>query len=155
VVPWVYREQGLMVQAGNPKGIKDLRDLIRPDINFVNRQRGAGTRILLDYHLGQLGLNQSQIKGYDQEEFTHLSVAAAIKSSRGDTGLGITAAAKALELDFIPLFKERYDLIVPETIFNSELFFPIIQAMKDEEFRRIVQSLDGYDVSCMGLELIQ
>ena len=155
IIPWVYREQGLIVQKGNPKNISSLEDLQRTDISYVNRQRGAGTRILLDYHLEKMGIDFSLIHGYDEEEFTHLNVAAAIMSLRADTGLGITAAARALGLDFIPLFKERYDLIVPEKIYESEIFNPILLAMKDDEFRSRVQSLDGYDVSCMGKELIQ
>jgi len=155
IIPWVFREQGLIVQKGNLKNITSLEDLQRSDVSYINRQRGAGTRILLDYYLEKLGIDSSLIQGYEEEEFTHLNVAAAIKSHRADTGLGITAAARALDLDFIPLFKERYDLIVPEKIYQSEIFKPILLAMTDEEFRSRVQSLDGYDVSCMGTELIQ
>jgi putative molybdopterin biosynthesis protein len=155
IVPWVFREQGLIVQKGNPKGITKLEDLLRDDVSYVNRQRGAGTRILLDFHLNKLNMNTDLIKGYDQEEFTHLNVAAAIKSNRADTGLGITAAARALDLDFIPLFNERYDLIVPEHFYSSEIFTPIKIAMNDGEFRSSVQALAGYDVSCMGNDLIK
>ncbi len=155
IIPWVYREQGLIIQKRNPKNISSLEDLVRQDIRYINRQRGAGTRILLDYYLEKSGIDSSQIEGYEQEEFTHLNVAAAIKSGRADTGLGITAAARALDLDFIPLYHERYDLIVPETIYQSEIFEPIKLAMKDEEFRSRVQSLEGYDASCMGTELVQ
>ena len=155
IVPWVYREQGLIVQTGNPKNIFSLEDLLRQDVRYINRQRGAGTRILLDYYLEKIGIDNSLVEGYEQEEFTHLNVAAAIKSRRADTGLGITGAARALDLDFIPLFHERYDLIVPEKIFKSEIFQPILEAMKDDNFRTRVQSLDGYDISCMGSELIQ
>ncbi len=155
IIPWVFREQGLIVQKGNPKGIKRLEDIARSDITYVNRQRGAGTRILLDYYLEKADIKPDNIHGYEQEEFTHLNVAAAIKSNRADTGLGIIAAARALELDFIPLYKERYDLIVPEDIYSTSGFAPIISAMQDPDFRTRVQSLAGYDVSCMGSELIQ
>jgi putative molybdopterin biosynthesis protein len=155
IIPWVYREQGLIVQKGNPKGIKNLEDLSRNDIRYINRQRGAGTRILLDYHLGKLSISPELILGYENEEYTHLNVAAAVKSNRADTGLGITAAAKALDLDFIPLFHERYDLIVPDHIFSHEIFKPVLKAMKDDTFRQSVQALAGYDVSCMGNELIE
>ena len=118
----VYREQGLMVRRGNPKGIKSLGDLARPEahaepsrsVRFVNRQRGAGTRVLLDYHLNLMGIPASQIRGYNQEEYTHLGVAAAVASGRADCGLGIPAAAQALDLDFLPLFHERYDLVIPK-----------------------------------------
>ncbi len=153
IIPWVYREQGLMVQKGNPKNITSLGDLKRQDLHYVNRQRGAGTRILLDYYLEKLGIEPSLVNGYEQEEFTHLNVAAAVKSLRADTGLGIAAAAKALDLDFIPLYHERYDLIVPDHIYHSEIFKPVLLAMQDEEFRSHVGSLDGYDVSCMGKDL--
>ena len=155
IVPWVYREQGLIVQKGNPKNIKILEDLTHPNVRYVNRQRGAGTRILLDYYLEKSEIIPDSINGYSQEEFTHLNVAASVKSNRADVGLGITAAAKALDLDFIPLFKERYDLIVPQKIYNSDVFVPIIQAMEDPIFLSSVQALAGYDVSCMGSELIQ
>src|SRR3989304_8787337 len=102
-----------MVHRGNPKGVTGLIGLARPELTYVNRQRGAGTRVLLDFHLAKLGIHPDQIKGYDAEEFTHLAVAAAVTSGRGDCGLGIPAAAQALGLDFIPLFPEQYDLIVP------------------------------------------
>ncbi len=155
IIPWVYRQQGLIVQKGNPKGIKNLDDLARKEVVFVNRQRGAGTRILLDFHLGKLNINAESIAGYENEEYTHLNVAAAVKSNRADTGLGIAAAARALALEFIPLFNERYDLIVPIHIFTSEIFKPVMEAVKDEEFKNSVQALAGYDVSCMGNDLIE
>jgi len=155
IIPWVYREQGLIVQKGNPLNITSLKDLVREDVSYINRQRGAGTRILLDYYLEKLDINIDDIRGYDQEEFTHLNVAVAVKSERASTGLGITAAARALDLDFIPLYNERYDLIVPEDIYNSELFKSVIDAMNDKEFRASVQALSGYDTSCMGEELVQ
>lgn len=154
IIPWVFREQGLMVQKGNPKNITSIEDLKRPDIHYINRQRGAGTRILLDYYLDQSSIDTSLVNGYDQEEFTHLNVAAAIKSLRADTGLGITAAASALDLDFIPLYHERYDLIVPEEIYKSEIFKPVLLAMENDEFRSGVESLYGYDASCMGSDPI-
>ena len=155
IIPWVYREQGLIVQKGNPLNITSLNDLVREDVSYINRQRGAGTRILLDYYLQKLGINIEDIRGYDQEEFTHLNVAVAVKSERASTGLGITAAAKALDLDFIPLYNERYDLIVPKDIYETELFMSVIEAMNDKEFRASVQALSGYDTSCMGEELVQ
>lgn len=155
IIPWVFREQGLIIQKGNPKNITNLEDLSKIDIRYINRQRGAGTRILLDYHLNKLQINPENIHGYENEEYTHLNVAAAVKSNRADTGLGITAAARALDLDFVPLFHERYDLIVPEELFHSDIFAPVINAMNDENFRASVQALAGYDVSCMGKGLIK
>ncbi len=150
VVALVGRDQGLIVPAGNPKGITALDDLARPDIHFVNRQRGAGTRVLLDYHLQRLGIEPQAIQGYDQEEYTHLAVAAAVASGCADCGLGIAAAAQALGLDFIPLFQERYDLIVPQVYAGSELLAPVWDVLQDDSFRRMVAALPGYDLSVMG-----
>jgi len=150
ILGWVNRIQGLLVARGNPKKISGLHDLTREDVMFVNRQRGAGTRILLDYHLGLLGIPSTQIRGYDQEEYTHLAVAAAVASGRADCGLGIAAAAVALDLDFIPLFEEEYDLIIPAVYAEDELLQPLLCLAQDEEFRNAVAQLPGYDTSRMG-----
>ncbi len=147
---FLKREQGLMVAPGNPKGVRDLRDLARPDITFVNRQRGAGTRILLDYHLARLGISSEQISGYTEEEYTHLNVAAAIASGRADCGLGIPAAAQALGLDFIPLFSERYQLVVPLEHAEKALLQPLWQTLADKAFQRAVLALPGYQLDQMG-----
>ncbi len=150
VVTLVGREQGLLVQPKNPKKIKNLHDLMNPDVSFINRQRGAGTRVLLDYQLGLLNIFPESIQGYNQEEYTHLGVAAAISSGRADCGLGIAAAAQALGLEFIPLFKERYDLIIPSTYISSTLFVPFFEVLADPNFKKTVAALPGYDVSRMG-----
>jgi putative molybdopterin biosynthesis protein len=150
LVTWVEREQGLLVMKGNPKQIAALADLARPDVTFVNRQRGAGTRVLLDYHLHKLGIENTQIRGYEREEFTHLAVAAAISSGRADCGLGVAAAALALDLDFIPLFQERYDLVIPCLNLQGDLLDPLFDLMNDAEFRKAVSSLAGYNISLMG-----
>src|SRR5205814_4953749 len=107
------REQGLIVKPGNPLNLRTLADVARPGVTFVNRQRGAGTRVLLDFEIGKIGLPAEDIRGYEREEFTHLAVAAAVASGMADCGLGIAAAAAALGLEFVPLFKERYDLVIP------------------------------------------
>ncbi len=150
LVTLVHRQQGLIVARGNPKGIQGLEDLTRPDVRFVNRQRGSGTRILLDYHLQRLGIEPHQVQGYDQEEYTHLAVAAAVASGRADVGLGIAAAAQALNLDFLPLFTERYDLVVPREYVDHPLLAPLWQVLEDDAFRQDVMRLPGYDVSEMG-----
>ncbi|MBC8332262.1 MAG: molybdopterin biosynthesis protein [Anaerolineae bacterium] len=150
VVALVGREQGLVVARGNPKGIHTLGDLTNPELRFVNRQRGAGTRILLDYQLHQLGISPESIPGYPQEEYTHLTVAAAVASGRADCGLAIAAAAQALALDFIPLFKERYDLVIPLEYADSELLAPLMDLLADSEFRTMVAALPGYDLAPMG-----
>jgi putative molybdopterin biosynthesis protein len=150
LVALVGREQGLLVQAGNPKSISGLADLEREDVRFVNRQRGAGTRVLLDYHLNRLGISKNTIQGYDEEEFTHLAVAAAVVSGRADCGLGIKGAAQALGLDFIPLFQERYDLVIPREHAESELMRPLFILLGDLKFKDAVAGLPGYDISPMG-----
>jgi putative molybdopterin biosynthesis protein len=150
VITLVGRAQGLMTQPGNPLEISRLEDLARPDVRFVNRQRGAGTRVLLDYHLERLGISPASLNGYDQEEYTHLAVAAAIASGRADAGLGIAAAAQALELAFIPLYEERYDLVVPEIYYASELLAPVWDVLHDPAFRAAAALLPGYDVTNMG-----
>jgi putative molybdopterin biosynthesis protein len=150
LVTLVGREQGLLVLKDNPKGIAGLADLTRPDVSFVNRQRGAGTRVLLDYEIGKLGINAEAIRGYDREEYTHLAVAAAVASGVADCGLGIRAAATALDLDFVPLSKERYDLVVPADYYDSPLLQPLLALMHDPEFRAAVSATPGYDVSPMG-----
>ena len=156
VITLVGREQGLLVKRGNPKKVKSLEDLSRPGagdaarVRFVNRQRGAGTRVLLDYHLNLMRIAADSIIGYNQEEYTHLGVAAAVASGRADCGLGIAAAAKALELDFIPLYQERYDLVIPREFTESDLLAPLFAVLENQEFRAAVSALPGYDVSVMG-----
>jgi putative molybdopterin biosynthesis protein len=150
VFGWVGREQGLLVAKGNPKGIKSLKDLEHTDISFINRQRGSGTRVLLDYYLGKLGISDETVTGYQQEEFTHLAVAAAVKSGRADCGMGITAAANALELDFIPLYTESYQLIIPNKVLESHLLDPVFELAQEKEFQNAIMRLPGYDISQMG-----
>lgn len=154
LITLVGRQQGLLVPRGNPKEIRKLEDLARRDVLYVNRQRGAGTRVLLDYHLELLGMDTAAVRGYHQEEYTHLAVAAAIASGRADCGLGIAAAAQALELDFVPLFQERYDLVIPEQYHESNLLVPLHQVLVDPGFRQAVASLPGYDVSEMGTRVV-
>ena len=146
----VQRVQGLIVPRNNPKAIGTLLDLGRQDVRFVNRQRGSGTRVLLDYKLTELGLTPEAIEGYDREEFTHLAVAALVSSGVCDTGLGILAAAKAMGLEFVPLFQERYDLAIPKEFLDSPLLEPLFDVIHSRSFRQDVEALGGYDVSEMG-----
>jgi len=150
VVNLVYREQGLIIQKGNPKNIKGLEDLTRDDVMFVNRQRGSGTRILLDFRLSQLGISGDQIKGYNQEEFTHMGVAVNVLSGSADVGMGIFAAANALGLDFIPVVSERYDLIIPEQFWDDEKIRVVIDIIRSKDFQQRVLELGGYGVSDTG-----
>ena len=153
VVHLVSREQGLFVQRGNPKKIKGLKDLLRNDVTFINRQKGSGTRILLDHTLKTFSLNPDQIKGYEKEEFTHMTVASIVANGIADTGLGILSAARAMDLDFIPVAKERYDLIIPSVYFEDEKIQKVIEIIRSDEFRKMVSQMGGYDVSRTGEEL--
>jgi putative molybdopterin biosynthesis protein len=151
VVNLVIRHQGLIVPKGNPKKIKGIEDLISPDIVFVNRQRGAGTRILFDYKLSQLGINSSQIKGYNCEEVSHMAVAVDVLSKRADAGMGIYAAAKALDLDFIPIAIEEYDLVIPEGFWKTKKIQTILQLINSDKFKQTVERMGGYKTSKTGM----
>jgi putative molybdopterin biosynthesis protein len=153
LVNLAYRQQGLMVSKGNPKGITGIGDLARDDIAFVNRQAGSGTRILLDYRLAELDISPENIQGYDQEEFTHMSVAVTVLSGGADTGLGIYAAAKALGLDFVPMVTEEYDLVIPEAFFGDEKIQFMLEVMGSRAFRDLVDKMGGYDTSKTGTVL--
>jgi putative molybdopterin biosynthesis protein len=154
LVNLVLRDQGLIVQKGNPKGIKGIEDLIRRDVMFINRQGGSGTRILLDYRLDQLGIDPEDINGYGMEEFTHMSVAVAVLSGTVDVGLGIYAAAKALDLDFIPVVTEEYDLVIPQEHFESENIRVLLDIINSESFQSRVLSLGGYSTEKTGQVLL-
>ena len=146
----VLRDQGLIISKGNPKGIRGIADLERPDVTFVNRQAGSGTRVLLDFKLKQLGVDPAGIRGYDHEEFTHMAVAVDVLSGAADCGLGIFAAAKALDLDFIPVEREQYDLIIPSAILNQSNIQAVLNTIRSENFRNRVISLGGYDPGNSG-----
>ena len=150
LVELVKRQQGFMIAPGNPKNIKSIHDLKRSDVRFINRQAGAGTRILFDYELQQAGISPDQIAGYEQEEYTHMAVAVAILSGRADVGMGIYAAAKALGLEFIPIAQERYDLVIREDAFTDEKIRLLMDVIKSDRFRSIVRDLGGYDPSNSG-----
>ncbi|MEW5989589.1 MAG: substrate-binding domain-containing protein, partial [Chloroflexota bacterium] len=150
LVTLVGREQGWLVRPGNSKGLSHWADAARPDVQIVNRQRGAGTRVLLDYELGKLGIQPANVRGYEREEYTHLAVAAAVASGVADAGLGIRAAARALDLDFVPLAHEQYDLVIPLAYYDSVLLRPLLALLHDQEFRAAVAAMPGYDVRPMG-----
>ncbi|HEY45865.1 MAG: LysR family transcriptional regulator [Anaerolineae bacterium SM23_ 63] len=150
VVGYVTREQGLIVAPGNLKGLTGLADLVKDGVSFINRQPGAGTRILLDYHLGELGVDTDSITGYEREEYSHLAVAAAVMSGAVDCGLGIRAAADALKLDFIPLYNERFDLVIPLEHYASTKLAPLLELLHETEFRDAVDAIAGYGTTPMG-----
>jgi putative molybdopterin biosynthesis protein len=150
LVTLVLRDQGLIVPRGNPKGIKGIEDLAQGDISIINRQLGSGTRILLDYRLQQLGIENDTIRGYQNEEFTHMAVAVAVLSGAADVGLGIHAAAKALDLDFIPVITEQYDLVIPEIHFQTDLIQILLNTIATHDFKSRVQALGGYHTEKTG-----
>jgi putative molybdopterin biosynthesis protein len=150
LVNLAWRQQGLIVAKGNPQNLRSVADLARPGVRFINRQRGAGTRLLLDYLLKQEGLTPQDLQGYDREEYTHMAVAVNVLSGTADAGLGILAAARALGLDFIPLTPERYDLVVPETTFADPRFQTLLEVIRSAEFQEAAATLGGYDLKDCG-----
>jgi putative molybdopterin biosynthesis protein len=150
LVTLVHRWQGLMLAKGNPKKIRGIEDLTRADVSFINRQAGSGTRILLDYELQKMGLDASKIPGYRSEEYTHMSVAMAVTSGRADVGLGILAAAQALDLDFIPVTRERYDLVIPTALLEDERMTLLLDIIRSQRFIEQVLALGGYEVEETG-----
>ena len=153
VINLAYREQGIMVKKGNPKNIKSIDDLVKKDITFVNRQKGSGTRVLLDYLLKGKGYNPLRIKGYSREEYTHLMVASSVAEGNVDAGLGILSAAKAFYLDFIPIAKERYDIILSLEFYSNWKMKEILQIIRSENFQKKVLDLGGYDLTLSGKEI--
>jgi len=150
VINLAVRHQGLIVAPGNPKDIKGVADLARPDVRFVNRQRGAGTRILLDYHLKLAGLSPGQVLGYSQEETTHMGVAANVQNGGADCGLGVYAAAKALGLGFVPLARERYDLVMPLSSLEEPRVQALLKVMGGEDFKAKLAGVGGYEPTWCG-----
>lgn len=150
VVHLADRVQGLMVAKGNPKHLLSLEDLKRPDIIFTNRQKGSGTRVWLDYKLREMGILPRSIKGYNREMDTHLAVAMSITKGEADTGLGIQAAANSCNLDFIPVTKERFDLVIPMKNYRSHLFAPLLKIIRSEDFKKVVNEMGGYDTTQTG-----
>ena len=150
VLNLVSREQGLIVPKGNPKKLRGLGDLAGKDLSFVNRQPGAGTRILLDYKLAKLGIKPDAIQGYEHEAVTHMAVAVAVASGLADTGLGVKSAAKALGLDFIPVEHEDYDLIFLKDFFTSDTGQKLLGVIRSDGFKQAVERLDGYDTHQTG-----
>ncbi|MFB4284555.1 molybdopterin biosynthesis protein [Nonomuraea sp. MTCD27] len=150
VVRLVHREQGLIVAPGNPLGLTGLKDLTRHDLRYVNRQRGAGTRALLDHELAGLGIDASEVSGYSREEHTHLAVAAAVAAGRADAGMGILAAARAFGLDFVPVAQEPYDLVLRTSTLSEELLAPLWALLELPDFRAGVEALGGYSCAETG-----
>ncbi len=146
----VMRDQGLIVPKTNPKNIQSIEDLKDKDLQFINRQSGSGTRILFDYKLKTLGLSPDDINGYDNDEYTHMSVAVSVLSGRVDAGLGIQAAAQALNLDFIPIVTEEYDLVIPDRFYKTRKIQVLLETIQTKGFQERVMSLGGYSTQNTG-----
>jgi putative molybdopterin biosynthesis protein len=144
------RDQGLIVRPGNPARVASLADLARPGVRFVNRQKGSGTRVLLDYELKRQRIDPAAIQGYEREEFTHLAVGAAVQGGSADVGLGVLSAARALGLEFVPLLREQYDLVVGREFWDQDVLAPLRAALASPELAGEIEALGGYDVSRMG-----
>lgn len=150
VVTFAHREQGLIVAPGNPLAITGLDDL--PRVRYVNRQRGAGTRLLLDYELTERGIAPADVAGYEREEYTHLAVAAAVATSVADCGLGVRSAAIALNLDFISVGWERYDLVIPLAHLANPGMMHLLDVLRGAEFQAALRQHPGYDTTETGVE---
>jgi putative molybdopterin biosynthesis protein len=150
LVSFVMRTQGLIVRAGNPKAIRDVGDLVRPDIRLVNRQRGSGTRALLEYMISAHSLDRSRIAGYENEEITHGAVAALIAGNQADVGLGVQAAAAMYRLDFLPICRERYLLACRTEDLAMEPVRQLMASLQEPDFQSLVATLAGYDAADAG-----
>jgi putative molybdopterin biosynthesis protein len=155
VINLVMRDQGLIVPKGNPKRITGIEDLKTKGLSFINRQPGSGTRILLDYKLKALQISPTEIKGYGNDEYTHMSVAVAVLSGRADAGLGIMAAARALDLDFIPVVTEEYDLVIPDRFYSTRKIQVLLDTIQSRDFKDKVTALGGYDTGNTGRVIYQ
>ena len=153
VVRLVHRDQGLIVAPGNPLRLGGVGDLAKPGVRYVNRQRGAGTRVLLDHELASLGIAAADVTGYAREEPTHLAVAAAVAAGRADAGLGILAAARAFGLDFVPVTTEPYDLVVAAGAMDAPLLAPLWALLASDRFQAAVTGLGGYSTKETGRRL--
>ena len=152
LIECVGRTQGLMLAKGNPKEIRSLKDLTAPGIRYVNRQKGSGTRVLMDYLCRKEGIPAESIYGYDREEFTHMSVAVQIASGTADAGMGIYSAAKNYGLDFLPICMEQYDLLIPDAVWNTPVVRKLIEILKSDDFRQRALALGGYELKNPGTE---
>lgn len=150
LVECVGRTQGLMIAPGNPLGLTGIADLTRDGLRYVNRQKGSGTRILIDYLCKKQGIDPVGIYGYDREEFTHTSVAAQIASGSADAGMGIYSAAQLYGLDFLPVCMEQYDLLIPDYAWETPMVQQLLKTLKSDVFRSRLEALGGYEVKEPG-----
>ncbi len=150
LVRCVGRQQGLMLAKGNPLDIKEFADIAKNGVRYVNRQKGSGTRVLMDYLCEQYAVNVSDIYGYEREELTHTSVAAQIANGSADAGMGIYSAAQLYDLDFLPICIEEYDLIIPDHAWETPVVQQLIATLKSPAFREKMLAMGGYTVDHPG-----
>jgi len=150
VVNLFFRELGFVIVRGNPQGIKGFGDLNRRGVRFINRQAGSGTRLLLDHHLGKAGIRAESIVGYEQEVSTHIEVGLSILSGAADTGIATAAVSSLLGLDFIPVTRERFDMVLDQSVFFQKGVQAFVEVLNGEMFRRRVERLGGYDFQSAG-----
>ncbi|WP_425058145.1 hypothetical protein SCACP_27920 [Sporomusa carbonis] len=156
IINLAYRMEGFYVAAGNPKNITTWTDLTKPDVRMVNRERGSGARVLLDEKLRQLDIDPEFIQGYDHEEMSHLAVASYVARGAADVGLGVEKAAMQVRnLDFVPLQKERYDLVLLRRDLAKPHFQALLAALASPAFREEVAGMSGYDISRMGEQIAE
>jgi putative molybdopterin biosynthesis protein len=144
-------QQGLLVAPGNPLRVRAVDDLARSDVRLVNREIGAGARVLLDGALARAGIPPDAVRGYDCLASGHLAVAEAVRSGLADVGVGVRAAAVAAGLEFLPLGEERYDLVVPRHFLDLPTVGTLLDTLRRPALRQQIESLGGYDVAPMGL----
>ncbi|MEW9123465.1 MAG: helix-turn-helix transcriptional regulator [Thermotaleaceae bacterium] len=155
VIHLAVRMQGFYVAKGNPKGIKGWEDLKRPDIRIINREKGSGTRILLDEHLRLLGIQGKNIEGYERECLSHLAVASAVARGGADLALGNEKTGLQVQgIDFIPLQKERYDMVVKKEDLDTPPFEAILSILHSSDFEKELSGIGGYDLSDLGKMII-
>jgi len=151
IVTLAYRTQGLMLANGNPKNVKKISDVVKPSVRFVNRNAGSGTRLWLDRELSKQKIPTNKVNGYDQVVKTHTEAAALIATNKADVSLGLQAAAHLYGLDFIPLFEERYDLVLPRE--NETALLPLLDYIQTIDFRNALSSLTGYNTTHTGEQI--
>lgn len=150
LVTLTFRQQGLVLQPGNPRRIGGLADLAREGVTFVNRQAGSGTRLWLDHRLAELGIRSKAVRGHEWEVHTHRQVGRAVLQGQADAGIAVLAVARQLDLEFLPLFEERYDLVMPAEATEEQDLKPLLNQVQSGQFRRAVAELGGYDTSQTG-----
>ncbi len=151
LVNLVYRHSGFLVACNNPKNITAWADLAKPDIRFVNREKGSGARVLLDEKIRRLNIDSRQIQGYNHEETSHLAIASCVARGAADVGLGIEKVAMQVpNLEFIPLQKERYDLVIRKEDLDKPQFKALLSILRSSAFHNEIAGMGGYDVSRMG-----